>query len=181
MYINSHWEKGKSICSIWWIYMHDDNLEAPSTDLEALRNLRLQSSINQVRKIVANSNICGRQSYFKAVCDIDRYRRLCSHRKQERYMGMRSSGRPLTKAAVLATANLRALCPSNKRLGASSFCSTAWQSSIGKLSWICRSNIPSGVPAPGAVCLATTVASWARCNLWRPEISDSDRSSQHSV
>ena len=30
---------------------------------------------------VANSNICGRQSYFKAVCDIDRYRRLCSHRK----------------------------------------------------------------------------------------------------
>jgi hypothetical protein len=37
------------------------------------------------------------------------------------------------------------------------------------------------VPAPGAVYLATTVASWARCNLWRPEISDSDRSSQHSV
>jgi hypothetical protein len=63
--------------------MHDDNLEALSTDLEALRNLRLQSKLHQPgEEDVANSNICGiRQSYFKAVCDIDRYRRLCSQRK----------------------------------------------------------------------------------------------------
>ena len=32
--------------------MHNDNLEPLSTDLEALRNLRLQSFINQVRKML---------------------------------------------------------------------------------------------------------------------------------
>ena len=40
------------------------------------------------------------------------FRRLDSHAL---YMGIRSSGKPITEAVVLATANLRALCPSNKR------------------------------------------------------------------
>jgi hypothetical protein len=161
--------------------MHNDNLEPLSTDLEALRNLRLQSFINQVRKMLLIPTYSEDKAISKQFV-ISTDTAGCVHTGSKKGTWVCGRHESLSRRLqVLSTANLRALCPSNKRSGASSFCSTAWESSTGKLSWICRSNIPSGVPAPGAVYLATTVASWARCNLWRPEISDSDRSSQHSV